>query len=254
MYTIRRWWDRYGLQALLVTLALGAAWSIRQTQGSLIFEAYRWTARPFQASPIQEDRLVSSRVRELQDRLRELEGQNQKLRELVGYVKANQQAGVVAPVVGRSADHWWQQITLGRGSKDGVKVGDIVSGTGGLVGQVINVTPHTSRVLLISDPTSQVGVTVSRTRYTGYMRGQSETQATIEFFDKVPDVRVGDAVSTSAFSQLFPPGLPIGRIVAVNLSKSPAPEATVEFSAPISYVEWVVIYPNPKASSGAPQP
>jgi rod shape-determining protein MreC len=186
------------------------------------------------------------RERELAQRLIELESQNHQLQELLGYVTKNPGDGVVAPVIGRSADHWWQQIVLGRGSNDGIQVGFIVSGNGGIVGRVTQVTANTSRVLLISDPTSQVGVTISRSRFMGYIRGQAANRVIMEFFDKVPDVRPGDVVSTSAYSQLFPPGLPIGVVESVNLNKSPAPEAVIALSAPISHLEWVVVAPNPK--------
>jgi rod shape-determining protein MreC len=82
----------------------------------------------------------------------------------------------------------------------------------------------------------------------GYLRGQAQNRAVMEFFDKVPDVRPGDVVSTSSFSQLFPAGLPVGRVESVDLRKSPAPEAVIELSAPISYLEWVIVAPNPRSA------
>jgi rod shape-determining protein MreC len=233
----------------LIGLALSTAWVVRQTQGAAVFEAYQVLTHPFQTGPTQAERLDNAQVQELQERLVELESQNQRLQELLGYVSSHPEQGVVAPVIGRSADHWWQQVILGRGSRDGIEDGAIVSGTGGLVGRVIQVTPNTSRVLLISDPSSQIGVTVGRSRFMGYLRGQAENRAVMEFFDKVPDVRPGDVISTSSFSRLFPAGLPIGRVESVDLSKSPAPEAVIELSAPISYLEWVIVSPNPRISA-----
>jgi rod shape-determining protein MreC len=246
MFTLRRWWNRHGLRIGLVCLALGTAWTVRQTQGVAIFEIYQWVSRPFQGQPPNEEIWKNAQIEELQQRLVELESENQQLKGLLGYVANRPDKGIVAPIIGRSADHWWQQITLGRGSQDGIRVGSIVSGTGGVVGRVVQVSPNTSRVLLISDPSSQVGVTIARSRFMGYMRGQSESRAVMEFFDKVPDVRPGDVVTTSSFSRLFPAGLPIGRVESVNLNKSPAPEAIIELSAPISYLEWVVVDANPK--------
>lgn len=249
MFSLRRWWDRFGLRVGLIALALSGAWLLRQTQGTFVLELYQVLAKPFQGKPAQQEILQDAAVRELQDRLIELESQNQQLRSLLDYQSSLSEKGIVAPVIGRSPDHWWQLVTLGRGSSDDIQVGAIVSGTGGIVGRVIQVTPNTSRVLLVSDPSSQVGVTISRSRSMGYMRGQARNRAVMEFFDKVPDVRPGDVVSTSSFSQLFPAGMPIGRIESVNLDKSPVPEATIEISAPISYLEWVIVSPNPLKSS-----
>lgn len=243
MYTIHRWWTRHALQLLLIMLALCAAWGIRQTQGSAVFEVYQVITRPLQSSPTQV-RLNDALVMELEAQLVELKSQNQKLQELLGYAKLLKPQGIAAPVVGRSADHWWQQVILGCGTQSGIQVGSIVMAPGGLVGRIISVTPNTSRVLLISDPTSFLGVTISRSRYMGFLQGQSAHHAVIQFFDKVPDVRRGDVVSTSPYSQMFPSGLPVGRVESVNLSKNPAPSAMISLSAPIPYLEWVIVYPN----------
>jgi rod shape-determining protein MreC len=249
MYAVRRWWDRNAIRLGLIGLALGGAWLIRQTQGGLIYEAYRGLAQPFTQEPAQTEPKKDAKTLELEQRLVELESQNQQLKELLGYIEKRPSEGTVAPVIGRSADHWWQQIILGRGQQDGIQVGAIVSGEGGIVGRITQVTPHTSRVLLISDPTSQVGVTVSRSRNMGYIRGQAANRVIMEFFDKVPDVRPGDVIATSSYSQVFPAGLPVGVIESVNLNKSPAPEAVVELSASISRLEWVVVSPNPKTGA-----
>lgn len=246
MYTLRRLWERHALQLMLITLALSAAWAVRQTQGSAIFEVYHVITRAFPSTPTQVEQLSDARMLELEARVVELESKNQKLQELLDYVAPGTHRPIAAPVVGRSADHWWQQVTLGRGTQAGIQVGFIVTAPGGLVGRIISVTPNTSRVLLISDSTSVLGVTISRSRYMGFLRGQSASHAVMQFFDKVPDVRRGDVVSTSLYSQIFPPGLPVGRVESVDLNKSPAPEAVISLLAPFPYLEWVLVYPNKK--------
>ncbi len=243
MFTVRRWWDRFGSRIFVVGLVLGSAWFVRQTQGAIISELYRWAARPFEVSSNLEEKLTDARVLELEQKLAEVESQNQKLQALLGYVDSQKQEAIVAPVVGRSAAHWWGQITLGRGSNDGIKPGDIVMGTGGLIGRVQSTTPSSSRVLLVSDPTSKVGVAISRSREMGFMQGESAEKSTVQFFEKIPDVREGDAVVTSPVSQLFPSGLPVGTVEAIDLDKSPAPEATIQLNAPVAGLEWVAVHP-----------
>lgn len=247
MYDLRRWWDRYGIQVTLTTLALGTALVVRHTHAGFLMETYQWITRPFQTKPTPQERLANAQLLELQQRLIELESKNQRLEELLGFVQSKQIKGIPAPVIGRSADHWWQQVMLGRGSKDGVTEGAIVLSPGGLVGRITQVTPTASRVLLLTDSSSRVGVMVSRSRFMGYMRGGLGNRAVIEFFEKVPDVRQGDVITTSSFSQLFPAGIPVGRVESVDLSKAPAPEAVVELSAPLSYLEWAVVYPHSPA-------
>ncbi|MBD1823500.1 rod shape-determining protein MreC [Cyanobacteria bacterium FACHB-DQ100] len=258
MYELRRWWDRFGVPFTLATLGLGTALLVRQTQAGFVMETYQWLTRPFQSKPVLPEQLVTAQNNELRQRLIELESKNQKLEELLGLARSKQVKGIPAPVIGRSAGHWWQQVTLGRGTNDGVKKGAVVLSPGGLVGRVTQTTASTSRVLLLSDPSSHVGVVISRSRFMGYLRGKTGNRAVVEFFEKVPDVRKDDVVTTSSFSQLFPAGIPVGRVESVDLTKSPAPEATIELTASINYLEWAIIYPHTPALAdpqpAAPQP
>lgn len=245
MYIIRRWWDKNRWSAIAVILALAAAWLIRQTQGAAVSELINTISRPFQSHPMQLERLSDARTLELRSRLVELESQNQQLKKLLDYrMSAKNPQMILAPVIGRSADAWWQQVTLGRGNRAGIEVGFVVTAPGGLVGRIVGVTANTSRVLLISDRTSQVGVTIGRSRYTGFLQGQSSTHAVMQFFEKVPDVRPGDFVSTSPYSQIFPAGIPVGRVETVNLQKSPAPEAKIALTSPLNSLEWVFVHPK----------
>jgi len=251
MYSLRRWWDRHRGYVVLAGLALGVGVFLQQTNGGLVYEIYRLLARPFQPPLWSEAVLQDAKLQEYQQRLEELENQNQQLRDLLDFKGDQKQQGLAAPPIGRSADHWWQQVILGRGKSDGVSNGDIVVAPGGVVGRIFEVSPNTSRVLLLSDPSSRVGATISRSRFMGYARGTSANRAVMEFFDKVPDVRRGDVVVTSSFSCFFPAGLPIGRVESVDLSKSPAPEAVINLSAPINSLEWAIIYQNHQTASGS---
>jgi rod shape-determining protein MreC len=250
MVLLRRWWDRKSLQIGLIALVLGSAWVLRQTQGTLLLEMYQGVTRPLQmlqAGPTPEERLRDARVLELQARIEDLQSQNQKLQNLLGYVAKEPvtSQSIPARVVGRSADHWWQLITLDRGANSGIKEGYIVKAEGGLVGLVETVTPNTSRVLLISDLKSQVGVTISRTSAKGVLRGDASPEAVLEFYEKVPNVKVGDFVSTSTYSQRFPSGLAVGRIKSLDLKKLPASIAKVELFPPIRSLDWVSVHPKP---------
>ncbi|MGF1542486.1 MAG: rod shape-determining protein MreC [Pleurocapsa sp.] len=247
-----RWWDKHGLQAILAVVALGATGAIGQTRGWAIAEIYYFLVTPFhsQRQLLLEDRLINARILELEQRNTELEQQNRKFKQLLDYSDSQATESITAPVIGRNADRWWHQVTLGRGSKQGIKAGYVVMGIGGVVGRVIEVTPHTSRVLLISDPLSRVGVTLSRNRQLGYIQGKDDKTVVMRFFTKVTDIKPGDAIATSALSSLYPSGLPIGTVKSVQTNDSPAPEAEITLTAPIELLEWVTVRPfQPKLST-----
>lgn len=251
MFTVRRWWENKGLQIGLLALVVVSAWTLRQTQGTFVMELYQAITRPLQTlrpgiSPAE--RIRDARLLELQTRIVDLESQNQKLQGLLGYIEKDPLSvrPIVSRVVGRSADHWWQQVTLNSGTNAGIQEGSVVKADGGLVGLVESVTPNTSRVLLVSDLKSQVGVTISRTSAKGIVRGDSSAEGVLEFYEKVPNVKVGDLVSTSTYSQKFPAGLPVGRVKSLDLKKLPASVAKVELFPPIRYLDWVTVYPKPE--------
>ncbi|WP_026735086.1 rod shape-determining protein MreC [Fischerella sp. PCC 9605] len=251
MFTLRRWWEHKGLQIGLLSLLVVSAWVVRQTQGTLLLELYQGITSQFQIvqpGPTSEERLRDARVLELETQIVELENQNKKLKQLLSYVEKEPLSSrpIPARVVGRSADNWWQQVILNRGSQAGIQEGFVVKAEGGLVGLVENVTPNTSRVLLISNLKSKVGVNISRTGAKGVLRGDASAEGVLEFYEKVPNVKPGDVVVTSTYSQKFPSGLAVGRIKSLDLKKLPASVAKVELFPPIRSLDWVTVYPKPE--------
>ncbi|MGB8700700.1 MAG: rod shape-determining protein MreC [Thermosynechococcaceae cyanobacterium] len=233
------WWNRYQSSLLLVLLILSAAGLVRASQGTGLVDLKRWLIWPFRGDGQVQQQLLDAQTQELQQRIQDLESQNRALKALLKLPLLPNVRKVSAPVLSRSADNWWQQLTLGKGRTDGIRMDAVVVAPGGLVGRVMSVTPNTCRVLLVTDPGSQIGITVSRTRQVGILRGQSNRYGVVEFFDKTPDIKIDDAVVTSQLSSRFPPGISIGRIVALQLEHLPTPAATVEFAVPIENLEWV---------------
>ncbi|MEO0376715.1 MAG: rod shape-determining protein MreC [Cyanobacteria bacterium P01_A01_bin.17] len=241
MSFLSRWWGQYRGILFLGVVSISTAWVVRQTQGELLSELYRVMTLPFQGNPAKQQQLIAAKTWEQQQTIVDLKAQNQNLKKLLDQPAVKQDVAIATPVIGRGADHWWQQITVGRGSKAGITEGAVVQAPGGLVGRVTEVTKHTSRVLLITDPSSRLGATISRSRDMGILRGQSNKFAIIEFFEKDPNVRVGDSVVTSSLSRLFPAGVPIGTVQSLKLEQVSKPQAIVELSVPIANLEWVSV-------------
>ena len=235
-----RWWDRHGFRTILIIIALVVALWIKQTQASFLAEAYYFIVSPFQSQKqlTIEERLINARILELEQRASELEQQNLQLKQLLDYTKAQTVETFAAPIIARSRDGWWDKITIGKGSQDGIRTGYTVTGIGGLIGRVIDVTPHTSKVLLISDRTSKVGAVLTRNRQLGYIEGQGSSTVVMYFFNQVTDIKPGDEIATSNLSKLYPAGLPIGKVKTTEQDKD---VFQVELAAPIDILEWVVV-------------
>ncbi|AUC60749.1 rod shape-determining protein MreC [Cyanobacterium sp. HL-69] len=246
MRIIRRWWLKKGSQFIWGLVALAIAFAFYQTQGALINEVLYGASSIFRYDiSVEQERLYGDRlVQQLENEINQLQIQNRQLREIVDYKNQNPNNIVTTRIIGRSPDSWWQIVTIDAGANQGIEENNPVMAIGGLVGRITQVTPNTSRVLLISDYNSRVGATLNRTGYQGFIKGQSTQTGIMEFYEKVTDVEEGDLITTSNLSTLFPPDIPIGKVVSLNINRSPAPEAEIEFTAPVDFLNWVMVVTN----------
>ena len=222
---------------VLVLLALVA---VRLSKGAPFSDAYGLLSRPFWPGSAQQEWLSAAERLGDHARLEQLERENRRLRGLLD-LPAAQGRRLQAAVISREPGGGWQQLLLGKGSLQGVGVGDAVVAPGGLIGLVASTTPTTSTVRLLSDPSSRVGVWVGRSRHHGLLSGLGTGRPLLRFLEKDPDVRPGDVIFTSPASTLVPPNLPVGVIQRIDADADPAPEALVQLSAPADAVDWVQV-------------
>jgi rod shape-determining protein MreC len=73
----------------------------------------------------------------------------------------------------------------------------------------------------------------------GLLIGDGTSRPRLAFLDKDVEVLPGDVVITSAASTIFPANLIVGVVQKVNFDAIPAPEASIQLTAPIMAVDWV---------------
>jgi rod shape-determining protein MreC len=144
-------------------------------------------------------------------RLQAAAAENARLRGLLGAAQRGRLDVQLAPILDIDLDPTRQRLVLDLGSRDGVSIGQSVIDAGGLLGQIIAVTPTTATVLLLTDPDHAVPVAVARSgvRLVAYGRGDRLELANVPLSS---DVKVGDAVVTSGLGGRFPAGFPVGTI------------------------------------------
>tara|TARA_B110000914_G_scaffold29563_1_gene22261 strand:+ start:920 stop:1723 length:804 start_codon:yes stop_codon:yes gene_type:complete len=111
-----------------------------------------------------------------------------------------------------------KKIIIGKGSNDGVALSQLVVGSEGAVGQIIQITPMYSTVRLLTDPTQHMPVKNSRNGIRGITKGiaSSENGMIIEFVPLDSDVKVGDIFLTSGIGNLYPSGYLVGRVTSID--------------------------------------
>ncbi|MEW6301050.1 MAG: rod shape-determining protein MreC [Thermodesulfobacteriota bacterium] len=208
---VERLWDRY--------LAL---WSLEQENIEL-------------RKKLDELERVSRRVVEL-------DLANRRLEKLLAFRDGFEGMAVAARVVGRNPNTWVHTVVLDKGERHGITKGMAVLAPEGVVGQVVSVSAHAARVLLISDPNSGVDALVQRSRVRGIATGTIDGGCILKYVQRGDDVEAGDTVITSGLDGIFPKGQPIGTVTWVGTKDSRMfQDVEVKLSAELAKVEEVLV-------------
>ncbi|HEX5416273.1 MAG TPA: rod shape-determining protein MreC [Chloroflexota bacterium] len=147
----------------------------------------------------------------------ELQRQNAELQAQLGFHQDNPQyQWVNAHLLGYDSSNLVQSIIVDRGTSSGVADGMTVITPRGLVGQVIEVTPTTAKVLLITDVSSSADALIQSNRAKGVVNGSRTGTLTMMYIPQQFKVQTGDRVVTSGLGGVFPPGFWVGTVTDVR--------------------------------------
>lgn len=171
-------------------------------------------------SLLEENRRLRREVEELrlrQLRVTDIEGEMLRLGAAVGYPAPPGGRIRAADIVYVDHTSWLRSLVLYTGEMPARLNGPVLS-RDGLVGRVIAVAGPYAKVQLVTDRAASVGGMVLRTRRQGVVRGGGRSGGGLEL-DYVPlqaDVRPGDRVLTAGIDGVYPRGIPIGTVLAVE--------------------------------------
>jgi rod shape-determining protein MreC len=195
----------------------------------------------------QVDRLQAEMVR-----LRELELENQDLRNLLGLRQQAPPGEMVAVrVVARDPLPFVQALIVDGGSDQGIREDLPVLTWRGLVGRVVDVQPTSARVLLVTDANSSISGRVQNpeSRATGLVRGRNDDWLLMHYIGQQEQVQTGDVVITSGLGGIFPAGMPLGKIVQVRRrDQEMFQEALVEPAARLGHLERLYVLKDQPAA------
>jgi rod shape-determining protein MreC len=139
--------------------------------------------------------------------------ENDRLRQILGLRERLPFRLEAAEVIARDAKSMVSNtITINRGEASGVKVQIPVLTPGGVLGITTLVSTHTSKVQLITDPSSSIGAMLERGRVSGILAGAGGGLCILRFLPLTAEWKKDDGVITSGQDGIFPEGLPVGRV------------------------------------------
>jgi rod shape-determining protein MreC len=147
----------------------------------------------------------------------QLAAENAQLRRLLGVTDTLSQQAVVVEVLYEPPNAFNQRLVFNKGSRQGLAPGMPVIDEGGVVGQIVRVTPMTAEAALVTD--EQVSIPVQLLRnglrliaFGGNQPGKME----VRYLAANADIKEGDTITTSGVGGLFPAGLPVAKVTKVE--------------------------------------
>lgn len=207
---------------------LGAMRSVYQTITMPVSYIGSVAVQPFQGLGNIFANLTADQetLSELQEENKQLVAQNAELEEaqqtaarlqaLLDLQDTYNLQSTAARIIDASYDLWSATVTIDKGSTSGLAVGMPVTDAYGVVGQISEVSATTSVVRLITDENSGVSAMVQSSRAQGMLNGSADGTLTLNMVRTDQTVNVGDIVVTSGLGGVYPKGLPLGTVTAVE--------------------------------------
>lgn len=142
-----------------------------------------------------------------------------RMRSVVAYAEQFAMPMRLGQVIMLDTAGIFKSLILDRGSKDGVEVNDSVVTPAGLIGRVVLTTDDLSKVQMVTDSASTVGVLITRTRRQAVARGDGRGNLQLLYLPALSDVRPGDEVVTAGIDGIYPKGIPVCTVISVAEGK-----------------------------------
>ena len=199
----------------------------------------------------QENRRLeqeNERLLQWQQAALKLATENKQLRSLVKSVPEPAVRYATARIIANSGGAYVRTVMIDAGSGDGLARGQAVISGEGLVGRLTEVGVRAARVLLITDLNSRVPVVVENSHAAAVLAGDNSDRPRLVYLGSSAQVQVGDRVVTSGEGGIFPPGVAVGVVAAVD-----GGVPRVEPYADMSQIGYVMAV-DYGLSGGLPQP
>jgi len=139
-----------------------------------------------------------------------------EFKKLLNYTPPPKSTYVTAKTLTDNGSRFSRSLIVSAGREEGVSKGDIAMTASGIVGRVVEVGRHASRLMLLTDYASRVPVLVGNSGINGILTGDGSNTPKIISIPENQTVQKGDIVFSSGQVGVYPSGLGIGVIENVS--------------------------------------
>ena len=149
--------------------------------------------------------------------LQTLQAENQQLRNLVALPLRNEFTTHLVEIAYSERDVFKRRVLVNKGENASVQIGQVVMDDLGIVGQITRVYPWLSEITLITEKDHAVPAQVLRTGLRAIVFGAGDTShLLLRYMPVSADIQVGDILVTSGIDGIYPPGIPVAKVVTVE--------------------------------------
>ena len=176
-----------------------------------MFDSFQSYARIYEQN--QELRRELQQMRAWKEAAVQLEQQNAKLLAQNQVRLDPKLTSVSGVVMADSGSPFRQSVLLNVGARDGIVDGWAAMDGLGLVGRISGVAENTSRLLLLTDASSRIPVTIQPSGQKAMLVGDNSAAPPLDFIEAPEQVRPDDRVISSGDGGVFPAGILVGTVV-----------------------------------------
>ena len=174
---------------------------------------------------------------------------NERLRRLLNFKKSINSEMMACEVISKDPSTAIRTIIINKGESDGLKRAMPVVIPEGIVGRIMEVSNHYSKVLLMIDANSSVDALVQRTRARGIVKGTAYGSCRLDYVLWRDDVQVNDVVISSGLDGIYPKALRLGKVSSIAKNNSGIfQEVNVKPFVDFEKLEEVLVLLNPPQS------
>jgi len=188
-------------------------------------------------------------LKQKEEKIKSIEAENNNLQEEVNKLKDTLELNTVlsdkvyknATIVNRNIDYWYDEVTIDKGKKNGIKKDMAVINNDGLIGKITTVSNYYSTVKLLANENMSDKISVKIKIGDEYAYGliskynAKNNSYTVEGIGESLKIPKGSEVVTTGMGDIFPSGLLVGYVKKVttdnfDLSKVAVVESSVDFN------------------------
>ncbi len=206
-----RFYDRVIL-GVTTPIQTAISWTLEEIVDVYQGYIYLWNVKNQNARLFEENRKLLGQIASL----KEAQGENTRLRNLLDFQEKMKLETVVARVIAKDVSTEFRAVRLNRGENAGIKKGMAVVTYEGVVGRVLRTTDTTADVVTILDLLSAVDTVIERSRSRGVVEGLTDELCQLKFTLRTDDIQVDDLLLSSGLGGVYPRGIAVGTVSRVK--------------------------------------